>query len=188
MDKVMKFREWLQLEKLEDGYSNLGILDVALALSKICRYAGKCRTFWPVLLHSMAVAELVPVNVVIHALLHDAGEIFIGDVPVPFKPECLKEIEDQALEFVYEQLGVRLPSIEQREIVKAAEAKILVGEVWTVGPRPLREHPLFEHRDREAEELIAGYLVNYTFHQILSPTGIYVQRFVATFYRSLSIA
>jgi hypothetical protein len=60
-------------------YPSLGIRTVALTLGHICRFAGDVKTFWPVLMHALVVSYLVPEPVAIHALLHDAGEIYIGD-------------------------------------------------------------------------------------------------------------
>ncbi len=50
-------------------YPPLDIRTVALTLGRICRFAGNCKTFWPVLLHSLVVAHLVPEQFAIHALL-----------------------------------------------------------------------------------------------------------------------
>ena len=66
-------------------YPSLDIRTVALTLGRICRFAGNCKTFWPVLMHSLVVSYLVPEQAAIHALLHDAAVIYIGDIPSPFK-------------------------------------------------------------------------------------------------------
>ena len=86
-------------------YQSLDIRTVALTLGRICRFAGNCKTFWPVLIHSLVVADLAPEAVAIHALLHDAAEIYIGDVPSPFKSFLISEFEDSALRSIYKQLN-----------------------------------------------------------------------------------
>jgi hypothetical protein len=162
-------------------YPSLDIRTVARALGRICRFAGNVKTFWPVLMHSLAVSYLVPEPVAIHALLHDAGEIYIGDIPSPFKSFLISEFEDSALRSIYRQLGIPFPSPETRRIVKAADIRSLTAEVWTVGPESLKVLPEFQARDLTAERIISEMLDGYDYGSVLDPGGKYVSFFLDLF-------
>lgn len=59
--------------------------DIANALAKLCRYTGHCRRFYSVAQHSVIVAGLLPPELRLQGLLHDATEAYVGDVARPLK-------------------------------------------------------------------------------------------------------
>jgi len=64
--------------------------DIALALSNLCRFGGHSRAFYSVAQHSVIVCDLLaetgaPADQVLAALLHDASEAYLGDLPHPIK-------------------------------------------------------------------------------------------------------
>lgn len=67
------------------------IEDIAHALSNVCRYGGHTSKFYSVAEHSVlvtrAVMEMDPGNKIhaLQALLHDAAEAYLCDVPAPVK-------------------------------------------------------------------------------------------------------
>lgn len=65
--------------------TRLTIDEVAPALSKLCRYTGHCTEFWSVAQHSIAVASLLPCEIALQGLLHDAVEAVLGDMSGPLK-------------------------------------------------------------------------------------------------------
>lgn len=60
-------------------------VDIAHALSMICRFTGHTIGFYSVAEHSLRVAQLVPHMDVKQALLHDATEAYIQDISSPLK-------------------------------------------------------------------------------------------------------
>ena len=65
--------------------SRIRIEDIAHALSMLCRYAGHCKGFYSVAQHSVIMAGLVGWKNKLWALLHDASEAYIADLPKPVK-------------------------------------------------------------------------------------------------------
>lgn len=83
--------------------SQIDILDIAHALSNMCRYSGHCKKFYSVAEHSVLVSNIVKtlwpddVDAQWAGLLHDATEAYVGDVTTPLKVllPAFIEIEDR---------------------------------------------------------------------------------------------
>src|SRR5262249_55547179 len=70
--------------------AEVDIDDVARALSNQCRFGGNCRVFYSVAQHACLVADLVEARgadaeTQLWALLHDASEAYLVDLPHPLK-------------------------------------------------------------------------------------------------------
>jgi uncharacterized protein len=59
--------------------------DIAHSLSMQCRFNGHTSSFYSVAQHCYLVADLVPAEHQLHALLHDATEAYVGDLVRPLK-------------------------------------------------------------------------------------------------------
>ena len=59
--------------------------DIAHSLSMQCRFNGHTRHFYSVAQHCYLVADLVPAEHQLPALLHDATEAYVGDLVRPLK-------------------------------------------------------------------------------------------------------
>lgn len=61
------------------------IQDVAWSLANTCRYRGMTPVHYSVAEHSVSCSYLVPPHLALQALLHDAAEAYMADVPGPLK-------------------------------------------------------------------------------------------------------
>lgn len=130
------------------------LLDIAVSLSRECRYAGSGVAWWPVALHTFVVADLLPAELKVHGLLHDASECVLGDIPKPAKTYAIEQMEKELLDAIYGSLALVQLSPDDAEQVHQADRRVLHGEVWTVGTQSLRQ--VYPH-DTEAMELVDYY-------------------------------
>jgi 5'-deoxynucleotidase YfbR-like HD superfamily hydrolase len=120
------------------------IKDIAHALSLQCRFSGHIQTFYSVAEHSLRVAELVPDKFKLAALLHDASEAYIVDIPAPIKPNLpsYKTLEDCVMHEIAKKYKFNYPLDYP---VKKADIQALEEE-WKyymlsneMDPRPFKE-------------------------------------------------
>lgn len=106
---------------------DVDILDIAHALSNLCRFNGHTRRFYSVAQHSMLVACIVPEPLALAALLHDAAEAYFADIVRPVKPHLfgLDEIEQRIHAAIAERFGI--PVVMDARI-KAADMVMLATE------------------------------------------------------------
>lgn len=139
------------------------IEDIAHALGNQCRFGGHCRRFYSVAQHSCLLADLMaseatPASSQLWALLHDAAEAYLVDLPHPIKhsselgasfrtvereiqrvicarfgleeeaPTSLKE-NDRAL-LAAERLALMTPGPEWQDLVGVVPARLKV-DPWT---------------------------------------------------------
>lgn len=102
----------------EPRIEDIVIEDIAHALAHVCRFAGHTRSFYSVAQHSVLVADECPESMRLYALLHDASEAYLGDVPRPLKRlsewSDYRGCEDRLKALIYARFG--LPEIEPKEL------------------------------------------------------------------------
>jgi hypothetical protein len=112
--------------------SEVRIADIAQALSNLCRFNGHTKVFYSVAQHSVLVAANVPRQDALWALLHDAAEAYLCDLPRPVKRKlrangvtAFDEAERWIMRAICHRFG--LPENEPHS-VKKADTLVLVTE------------------------------------------------------------
>jgi len=185
---------WLQtymghaFDVLEPKAEDIDIRDIAHSLAHQCRFLGHTRSFSSVAQHSVLVCELVARNLdctyigageqgplpswtPLAALLHDAHEAYLGDMPRPIKDisEVAKVYEPLAMHIqtaIHDAVGVSVMnhmSLTVYGVIKQADNEALALEKrdqlcrppkkWSDLPDPPKGHDLIRPwAPEEAEE------------------------------------
>ena len=144
--------------------------DIARALGNLCRFGGHCRAFYSVAQHSVIVSELVEertgdVEDAFAALMHDATEAYLGDMPHPIKHRsplgaAFKAAEEHLEHAIRERFRIKADVPEVKRVDRAllaTERRELSAEEWHwpeldgVEPLPL------ELRAWPPEEAVAAF-------------------------------
>lgn len=103
------------------------IEDIAHSLAYQCRFGGHLPEFYSVAQHSVICMLNVPEELKLEALLHDASEAYLLDMPKPIKerlPEY-KRVEDNLMRVIAKKFGFTYPLNKE---VKETDARILQSE------------------------------------------------------------
>lgn len=124
-----------QFWPLDPRPEDVDILDIAHALSMLCRYGGHSNRFYSVAEHCCHIHDYMPDKFKAWGLMHDASEAYIVDVPRPIKPHIpgYKEIERRIMQAVCQAFC--MDENEPPE-VKIVDGRILVDEQRKVMSRP----------------------------------------------------
>src|ERR671916_3098204 len=108
--------------------------DIARALANQCRFGGHSRVFYSVAQHSVIVSRLVEerggdAEDVFAALMHDATEAYLGDMPHPIKHRsplgaAFKAAEDDLERAIRDRFAIRAAVSE----IKRADRALLATE------------------------------------------------------------
>jgi len=121
------------------------IEDIAHALSNICRFGGHTRHFYSVAQHSVRCCNhFFSIRFSLQALLHDASEAYLLDIPRPIKHRLTnyKETEEQLMTVISQKFGFEWPmNIDVKE-----EDEIELGLEWNgvMTGSPLPEWAVWE--------------------------------------------
>lgn len=105
----------------------IDILDIAHSLSNLCRFNGHLPKFYSVAQHSVFCCNNVYNKYKLAALLHDASEAYLVDIPRPVKIHLINynQIEDNLMKVIAEKFGFKYPL---QKAVKDIDDKMLVSE------------------------------------------------------------
>lgn len=119
---------------------DVDILDIAHALALTNRYGGHTDLPYSVAQHCVLMSQEVHQSQALWALLHDAGEAYLGDVPKPIKV-CLpafEEAEEDVMGAVVRKFNL-WPAHCPHE-VKDADLRMLLTEARDMMPGPLSNY------------------------------------------------
>lgn len=149
---------------LDPDPDSITIEDIACGLSKNCRFNGQLKQWYSVAEHSIHVMALVPDHLKKQALLHDATEAFICDVPTPLKRmlgDTYHQIEQRLAAAIGKKFNVSLtelhPTVMQADrIMVVTERDALTENPQNWGPdyEDVIRYPNFQryrHTPRSAE-------------------------------------
>lgn len=123
---------------LDPAPGEVHIEDIAHALAMQCRYGGHCERFYSVAEHCVLMARSVSPANAMWALMHDAAEAYLADVPRPLKRHLpgYKEAEANVMAAICERFD--LPE-EMPAEVHEADSRILADEI-VQNMRPMAWH------------------------------------------------
>lgn len=122
---------------LEPRADEVDILDIAHALSQNCRWTGHCKEFYSVAQHCVLCSYVVPNELALTALMHDASEAYMSDLsrPVKHSPELTgyRDAEQRLETIIADKFGLVFPYPPE---VKQADNRMLYTERRDVlGPK-----------------------------------------------------
>jgi len=144
---------------LDPQEDEIELRDISHSLSLLCRYGGHCKIFYSVGEHCVRMAQILKhygadEYYQLAALLHDAEEAYLPDIPRPVKyvmPEAEK-IYKPIRDVIYKKFGV--PSTVDWAIIKDFDNRILLTEakqlgVWNKMWEPLGRRLRYIGEDKE---------------------------------------
>lgn len=136
---------------LDPRSEDVDIIDIAHALSHACRYAGHCKQFYSVAEHCVLMAQKAKAHKM-WALLHDASEAYICDIPSPIKPflSNYKEIEYGIMNAVCIKFNIEK---EMPPEVKELDSRILQDEAIQCF-----DHDLFQKTDKVPLDVVIKFM------------------------------
>jgi hypothetical protein len=108
--------------------------DIAHALSQTCRFGGMCRIYYSVAQHLHLCCGLLRKDVGREALMHDAAEAYLVDLPTPIKRyfPFFKEIEEGIDRAIAERFGLKYPWPDEVKRVDRQMLRIERRELFDV--------------------------------------------------------
>ncbi len=148
--------------------------DIARALANQCRFGGHSRVFYSVAQHCVIVSRIVEerggdVEDVFAALMHDAGEAYLGDMPHPLKHRsalgaAFREAEARLEEAIRDRFKIKAGVPEVKRVDRAllaTERRAFSAEAWhwpeLEGVEPLDLELTAWSPDRAADEFAERY-------------------------------
>ncbi|KKM05774.1 hypothetical protein LCGC14_1750690 [marine sediment metagenome] len=124
--------------------SQIYIEDIATGLSNICRWGGQSYQFYSVAEHSLLVEKLIEEEgkhpkLRMAALLHDAAEAYLGDIPSPIKARTMigeqsyHQLEKEVLRAIADALDLNYYLFEN-SLIAEADSDAFTVEAYKLFP------------------------------------------------------
>lgn len=120
-----------RIDLLNPDPGQICLEDIAMGLYHVPRFMGQTRSHYSVAAHSASVASLVHDEYKLAALLHDATEAYIGDVPTPLKDmlgDRYRDIERALSQAIAKAFNCPHDLCNLPEAIKKADRVMLVTE------------------------------------------------------------
>lgn len=130
-----------QFDLIDPQPDMIDLVDIVKGLSREARFAGQSRYYYTVAQHSVMASRIVPPEFAFEALLHDASEAYIKDIPRPLKqllPDY-RAVEAKVDSAVRERFG--LPA-RQSGAVSHADRVMLATERRDLMPADANDWPI----------------------------------------------
>lgn len=97
----------------------ISIEDIAHALANMPRWGGHLKRHYSVAQHSLLCCEMASAENKLAALMHDATEAFMLDLPTPIKAKLpqYKVYEDRLMAVIAEKFGIQYPFDPEIKII-----------------------------------------------------------------------
>ena len=112
------------------------IEDIAHALSHQCRFSGHLKEFYSVAQHSIMCSTFVSLENKFAALMHDASEAYLVDIPSPIKHNLdhYREVEHKLMKIIADKFGFIYPLNEEikkvdREMLELEWEELMINEI-----------------------------------------------------------
>lgn len=168
-----------RIEPLDPDPFRIHPEDIAHSLATQCRFTGHVREFYSVAQHSVLVSTVVPEELRLPALLHDAAEVYLSDIASPIKREWerlygftfYEEAEDRLTRAVCERFGLDYPLAKE---IKIADKMLLRAEQRDLMPNDPTPGPVYGPKIipwswQDAERIWIGKYNQYTGESVPVP-------------------
>jgi hypothetical protein len=107
------------LDIMDPQEDSIEIEDIARGLARQARFGGHSKVLYTVAQHSIECSLMVKDELKIEALLHDASEAYLGDIPTPYKQYMPKylEFETNLMNVIASKYGFNWPVSDDVHVV-----------------------------------------------------------------------
>lgn len=128
----------IKFDYLNPTVDMIELEDIAHALSLQCRYAGHCRYFYSIAEHCVLVSHLVPQQFRFAALMYDAAEAYMTDIPSPLKQlmPTFSIKEKRIHDVICQAFGIEISKFDYMTYIKPADLQAIRYETDALVPAP----------------------------------------------------